>query len=309
MSTVFLFPGQGSQKIGMAADFYKEFDIVKQKFDSADRILKRELTKICFEGPAETLTLTQNTQPALFTVEAAICDILKEKGIRPAITMGHSLGEYSALYAAGFFSFDDGLRIVAKRGELMAEAGKSAPGAMSAVIGLSVSDISKVLTEISGVVVAANENSPDQTVISGEIAAVKDAGVKLSAAGAKRVISLPVSGAFHSALMKPIADDFAGFLKTFTFLKPECSVVSNVTAKAENNPSAVKELLVKQMVSPVKWVDSMAVIKKSGFLSGIEIGPGLVLKGLGRKCDPEINIISCETVDNLYSVVSEKTTV
>jgi [acyl-carrier-protein] S-malonyltransferase len=304
MSMVFLFPGQGSQKVGMGADFYEKFDIARERFDLANDILGRDIRKICFEGPAEELTFTWNTQPALFTVESAISDILKSRGIQCSITAGHSLGEYSALYAAGIFSFSDGLKIVAKRGELMAQAGKSTAGAMSAVIGLSRESIADVLAGISGVVVPANENSPDQTVISGEISAVKEAGEKLSKAGAKRVISLPVSGAFHSPLMKSAADEFEGFLSGFEFKSPACGVVSNVTAKSESDPARIRSLLVKQLVSPVKWVDSMAFLAEAKMLSCIEAGPGSVLKGLARKCASDLNVISCETVDNLYSLPS-----
>jgi [acyl-carrier-protein] S-malonyltransferase len=303
MSMVFLFPGQGSQKVGMGADFYREFEVARQIFDQANDILGRDLKKICFEGPAEELTVTQNTQPALFTMETAVCDIVKSKGLEPSLVMGHSLGEYSALYAAGVYSFADGLRIVAKRGELMAKAGGASSGAMSAVIGLSRETIAKVLADVSGIVVPANENSPDQTVISGEAGAVKEAGVKLTQAGAKRVISLPVSGAFHSPLMKPASEEFEIFLKTFTFLPARCKVISNVTAEGQTDPTVIRDLLVRQLVSPVRWTDSMAYLKLSGIQSCVEIGPGAVLKGLAKKCVAELNVFSCDTVDNLYSLI------
>jgi [acyl-carrier-protein] S-malonyltransferase len=302
MAMVFLFPGQGSQKPGMGADFHKEFDSVRKRFNEANEILGRDLRKICFEGPAEELTATQNTQPALFTVESAVCDCIRERGVVASLVLGHSLGEYSALYAAGVFSFSDGLRIVAKRGSLMARAGSMTKGAMAAVIGLARDAIANVLGGCAGVVVPANENSPDQTVISGEAEAVKEAGEKMTAAGAKRVINLPVSGAFHSPLMKSAADEFAAFLASFSFNTAGCGVVSNVTAKAETDPLVIRDLLVRQLTSPVRWVDSMEFLKQQNALSCVEIGPGNVLKGLARKCAAGLNVVSCETVDNLYSL-------
>jgi [acyl-carrier-protein] S-malonyltransferase len=303
MSSAFLFPGQGSQKVGMAADFVAAFDSVKQRFDQANAILGRDLVKIISEGPEADLTSTRNTQPALFLVETAITDILIAKGVSPRCTLGHSLGEYSALYAAGVFSFEDGLKIVAKRGELMAAAGISAPGTMAAVIGLTREKISEVLATITeGVVVTANENSPDQTVISGTVAAVNAASEKLQAAGAKRVVPLTVSGAFHSPLMQPVADEFSRFLESFSFLQPRCPVVANVTAAPVSDPLELKRLLVRQLVSPVRWVDSMKYLVEQGVADAYEIGPGSVLKGLARKCSEALNVVSCAAVDNIYSL-------
>ncbi len=305
MAQSFLFPGQGSQKVGMGKDFYEAFEAVKTRLDAANDILGRDLKRCIFEGPEEELKATQNTQPALFTVEAAICDVLAEKGISPVYTLGHSLGEYSALYAAGIYSFEDGLQIVAKRGALMAEAGVASQGTMAAVIGLSKEAIAEVLSGISeGVVVPANENSPEQIVISGDIAAVETACEKLTAAGAKRAVRLPVSGAFHSPLMQPAADAFGPFLDSFTFNTPRCPVIANVTAGPERDPDVIKGLLVKQLLSPVRWVDSISYLKESGIRSCIEVGPGNVLKGLMRKCDRDINVVSCNNVDNLYSLTN-----
>jgi len=304
MQFSFLFPGQGSQKVGMGRDFYTHHDIGKQRFEEANSILGRNLADICFNGPEESLTATQNTQPALFTVEAIITDVLKEKGVLPVVTAGHSLGEYSALYAAGFFSFSDGLKLVAKRGELMAKVGKETPGAMAAVLGMPVDQIHAVLVKVtSGIVVSANENSPEQNVISGEVAAVSDACEQLKAAGAKRAVPLPVSGAFHSPLMQKAADEFSSFIAAFRFLSPQCPVIANVTAQKETSVEKVKELLIKQLVSPVRWVDCMRTLAASDHGRCLETGPGSVLKNLAKKSFEQLNVLSCDTVENLYSVI------
>jgi [acyl-carrier-protein] S-malonyltransferase len=305
MGFTFFFPGQGSQAVGMGKDFYNEFETARKRFDSANDILQRDILKIIFEGPQEELTATQNTQPALFIVESVISDILNEKGITPIFTIGHSLGEYSALYAAGVLSFNDGLKAVARRGELMAKAGKSTAGTMAAVIGLSKDKIAEVLKKVtSGIVVPANENSPEQTVISGEVPAVNEACTLLKEAGAKRAMLLPVSGAFHSPLMQGAADEFSQVLDSLTFFKPRCPVITNVTAKPETDPQLMKSLLVKQLVSPVRWVDSMQALVGQNYGTCIETGPGAVLKGLAKKCQESLNVLSCDTVTNIYSLLT-----
>jgi [acyl-carrier-protein] S-malonyltransferase len=305
MGFTFLFPGQGSQSVGMGKDFYNEFESARKRFDSANEILQRDLLKIIFEGPQEELTQTQNTQPALFLVESVIADILNEKGIKPSYTAGHSLGEYSALYAAGVLSFSDGLKAVARRGEFMAKAGKATAGTMAAVMGLSKEKIAEVLQKVtSGIVVPANENTPEQTVISGEVPAVNEACTLLKEAGAKRAMLLPVSGAFHSPLMKGAAEEFSQVLDTITFSKPRCPVITNVTAKPETDPALMKSLLVKQLISPVRWVDSMQALVGLDYGTCCEVGPGSVVKGLAKKCQDSLNVISCDTVTNIYSLLT-----
>jgi [acyl-carrier-protein] S-malonyltransferase len=299
----FMFPGQGSQAVGMGKDLAEKFPAAKKRFDDADRILGRGLSGICFQGPEDELKVTSTTQPALFTLEAAIVDVLAEKGIRPAVVMGHSLGEYSALYAAGVVGFKEGLALVARRGELMAQAGKSAPGAMAAVVGMEKEKIAVLLTSITGgTVVCANENTPEQTVISGDVSAVNTACEMLKAAGAKRAILLPVSGAFHSPLMAAAAAEFEKALTGVAFGNPSCPVICNVTAKGETNGQTIKNLLVKQLVSPVRWVDSVLYLKGLGITAALEVGPGAVLQGLVKKIDATMSIISCGKAENIFSL-------
>ncbi len=303
MRYTFLFPGQGSQKVGMAGDFVAAFDLARRRVDECNDALGRDLFAVIQNGPADLLTQTQNTQPALFAVESIICDVLKEKGIVPSMCAGHSLGEFGPLYAAGVFSFCDGLVIVAKRGELMARSGQTAPGTMAAIIGLPLQRIQEIITPVAGIVVCANENSPDQTVISGEIPAVTAACAALKDAGAKRALPLPVSGAFHSPLMASFAEEFSAFLQPFDFNDPRCPVVANVTAHPETSGASIKQLLIRQLTSPVRWVESVAALSQNIPGTLCEIGPGAVLSGLVKKCDASLNVVLCGTVENVYSMV------
>lgn len=307
MKATFLFPGQGAQNVGMGAELVKEFPTARKRFDQANEILGRDIAGLCFEGPEDNLKATQNTQPALFTVEAAVADVLVERGLTPVYTAGHSLGEYNALYAAGVFGFEEGLKLVARRGELMARAGEKRPGTMAAIIGLDMARIAEVLEGIdSGVVVPANQNSPQQTVISGEVEAVKTACERLKEAGAKRALVLGVSGAFHSPLMEEAAQEFGGVLADIAFSAPRCPVIANVTAQAETDGARLKELLTKQLVSPVRWVDTIATLSGLDYGTCLETGPGAVLKGLSAKCNRELKVIGCGTAENIYSLDSSQ---
>jgi len=307
MNYSFLCPGQGSQSVGMGKDLYATYSSVKKRFEQANTITDRDLSTIILSGPMGVLTATENTQPALFTVEAAIIDVLSENNVRPFVTTGHSLGEYGALYAAGVLSFEDGLRAVTQRGKLMAEAGKTAAGTMAAVIGMSKQDLSDTLSKVeSGIVVAANENSPEQTVISGEVTAIKEACEKCKTAGAKRAIQLPVSGAFHSPLMESAANAFATVLNEISFNTPHCPVICNVSASPETDPVRIKELLLQQLTSPVRWVETMQVLSEMEHGICLETGPGTVLKGLARKCTDSLNVISCDSAINIFSLLNNK---
>jgi [acyl-carrier-protein] S-malonyltransferase len=303
MNYTFLFPGQGSQTVGMGQDFYTNSESAKKRFEEANDILHRDLASICFKGPEELLLATENTQPAIFTLESIIYDILREKGKTPSLVAGHSLGEYGALYAAGFITFAEGISIVVKRGELMGKAIKAAPGTMAAVIGLSKERIAEICAGItSGVVVCANENSVDQIVISGETQAVQEACERLKANGARRAMLLPVSGAFHSPLMKSAADEFAEYIKPIVFKKPICPIIPNVTAQLESSPEKAKELLAQQIISPVRWSDTMNLIAGIDHGVCLEAGPGSVLRNLAKKCTGNLNILPCDTVKNVFSI-------
>ena len=287
----FLFPGQGSQYVGMAKDLYDAHSEVKELYSTAERILGFDLARICFEGPPELLVQTQYTQPAIFTHSIALWTLLRDQDIKPAFTAGHSLGEYSALVAAGALSFEDGLLAVKNRSLFMQEACDKNKGTMAAIIGLSEKDILSICRQASlhGIIQPANFNGTDQIAISGEIRAVEK-GIELAKEmGAKRAILLQVAGAYHSELMRPAQDKFKNIIEKIEIKKPTVPVVANVNAEPVSEPSEIKKLLVDQITMPVLWQQSMERMYKDGVKTFVEIGPGKVLQGLLKRSLKDAN--------------------
>jgi [acyl-carrier-protein] S-malonyltransferase len=297
MKTLFLFPGQGSQYVGMGKALADTHAGAAKLLQEADDILGFAFSKILAEGPEDELKATQNTQPALYVVSQMASLVLAEQGIVPDLAAGHSLGEYSALAACGALSFADGLRLVRLRGELMAEAGVRRPGAMAAILGLDPEPLEAAIKDVPGCVVPANFNSPGQIVISGEVASVEAAMEACTAAGAKKVVRLPVSGAFHSPLMEYALEGLREGLAKATFVKPVCPIIANVDAQAHDNPSEFADLLARQLVSPVRWTDSMKFAVAQGTVRAVEVGAGKVLMGLMRGIDRGITVTPVETLD------------
>jgi [acyl-carrier-protein] S-malonyltransferase len=286
--TAFLFPGQGSQAVGMGLDFYQEFDVVRELFDMAEEISKISISKLCFKGPIEDLTQTVNLQPAVTAVNLACLAAIEKEGVRPDICAGHSLGEYSAMSAAGIVSREDTFRLVFKRGELMHREAIRNKGAMHAIIGLSIDEVTEIVDQAKkeGVVAVANHNAQKQVVITGSPDPVEKASSMAAARGAK-VRPLRVSGAWHSDLIKGAYDEFKDFIDTTPFHPPQRSVVFNVTADLAKEPDDIRSIMARQLCSPVKWYDSMCKLMEEHIEIFAEVGPGKVLAGLLKKILPE----------------------
>lgn len=289
--TSFLFPGQGSQFVGMGKDLYDHNPKSKSIFDGADEVLGFSLSKICFEGPDDELKLTANTQPAIFVHSMAALALLNEK---PAMVAGHSLGEYSALVAAGAIEFEDALRLVRLRGELMHDCGIKQPGTMAAIVGLDDDVVDVVCAEArnEGIVQAANFNSPGQVVISGSVDGVHEAMRIAKERGARLVKELNVSGAFHSPLMQPAEEGLRAAIAATMFHNAEVPVYANVTAAPEQDANALKELLVHQLTKPVRWSGSIRKMAEAGADEFVEVGPGSVLQGLVKRIVPAAKLRS-----------------
>jgi [acyl-carrier-protein] S-malonyltransferase len=288
MKRAYVFPGQGAQFSGMGKELFETSKEARARFEEADEVLGFALSKIMFEGTADELKATRVTQPAVFLHSMAA--VAAADTFTPDMTAGHSLGELSALVAAGSLNFSDGLRLVSKRAEGMQKACEAEPSTMAAVLGLADEKVEEICADTEGVVVAANYNCPGQLVISGSVPAVEAAAAKMKEAGARRALILPVGGAFHSPLMQPAAAELKAAIEATEFHAPVCPVYQNVTAEASNDPQTIQKLLIEQLTAPVRWTQSVQKMVEDGASSFTELGPGKVLQGLIRKIHPEAHI-------------------
>lgn len=297
--TAFIFPGQGSQEIGMGLDLYQEYDFVREIFDMVDDLAKTSISGLCFKGPMEELTLTVNLQPAITAVNLACLAALEKEGIVPNVTAGHSLGEYSALRAARIVGSEDTCHMVLRRGQLMHRESTKHKGAMHAILGLNIVEAGQIVEAADkGVVAVANHNSFDQIVITGAPDALDFASSLAKARGAKS-IPLKVSGAWHSEFMRGAEKDFRGLLSEIPFSEPDLPVLLNVTADCESDPDKIKEIMARQLYSPVRWYDSMIAMLDDGVEVFAEVGPKKVLTGLLKKIIPDTHEYSAYNVDGM----------
>jgi [acyl-carrier-protein] S-malonyltransferase len=286
-----VFPGQGAQFVGMGKDLYEQSALAKSYFEKANDILGFRITDVMFEGDADALKRTEVTQPAIF-IHSVVEALLEGDSFNPSMVAGHSLGEFSALVAAGVLTFEDGLKLVAQRAQAMQEACGLQRGTMAAVLGLEDAAVEEVCDSIEGVVVAANYNCPGQLVISGAYEAVEHACEKMKEAGAKRALILPVGGAFHSPLMAPAKEALASAIEATTFSSPKCPIYQNVSATAIIDSEILKAQLIAQLTAPVKWTQSVQKMIEDGATSFTEYGPGKVLQGLIKKIDRSAEVAS-----------------
>jgi len=302
--TAFLFPGQGSQYVGMGKEFYDNFRVAKEVFEEADDALRFSISSLCFQGPEEALKLTENTQPAVLTTSIAALRVLQsEKGIPPHLTAGHSLGEYSALVASGALAFADAVQIVRLRGRFMQEAVPVGEGAMAAILGMEREQIEKLCEEVSSgeVLTPANFNCPGQIVIAGHSKAVERAIERVKQEGKKAVL-LPVSAPFHSPLMKPAGERLEKALDGIAVRDLKVPVVTNVEAEINTSKERVKGLLVAQVSSPVRWEESILRMTEDGIEQVFEIGPGKVLSGLMKRINPKVETKNLEDIPTLKKI-------
>lgn len=302
----FIFPGQGSQQVGMGAELAKTYPTAGAVFQEADACLGRALSQLCFEGPESDLKQTENTQLAILTCSVATLRVLKEFGVVPEAVAGHSLGEYSALVAAGVLDFSDALRLVNARASLMAEAGETQQGTMAAILGMEIEQLQQLCVGTEGVVNIANYNCPGQLVISGEVDAVNQV-VELARAeiGARRCRLLPVSGAFHSPLMAPAQQKFESVLNSVTMQPPKVDIAMNVTGAFATDVENIRHLLFQQITQPVRWEKILHTVEQTGITHFVEVGPGKVLSGLVKRTLPESRVVNVEGVETLSLVADE----
>lgn len=292
MKKAYVFPGQGAQYCGMGKELYENSVEARDMFEQANEILGFRITDVMFEGTAEELKQTKVTQPAVFLHSVVLAKVL---GVEPSAVAGHSLGEFSALVVAGALSFEDGLRLVAKRAMAMQKACEAEQGTMAAVLALPDATIEQVCESVEGVVVAANYNCPGQLVISGAVDAVNEACAKLKEAGARRALVLPVGGAFHSPLMEPARKELAEAIELAHFKEPVCPIYQNVDALPHTSPEKIKANLVAQLTAPVRWTQIVENMTADGISSYMELGPGTVLRGLISKISPDVEVESRAT--------------
>lgn len=307
MSIAFVFPGQGSQAVGMGKALCDAFSEAKAVFDAADDALGEKLSTLCFEGPEDALKLTANTQPAILTVSVAAHAVFSKRvATAPAFVAGHSLGEYSALVAAGAMSLSDAVKSVRARGTFMQEAVPAGVGAMAAVLGLAPEKVAAICAEAAQgeVVSPANFNEPSQTVIAGHAKAVERASEALKAAGAKRVLPLPVSAPFHCALMEPVVPRLDAVLGQVAFQAPRVPVVTNVEATPNADPARIKALLLKQVTGSVRWIECVQAMEQAGVTKVVELGPGKVLCGLVKRIAKGIECVNVEDPASLEKAVA-----
>lgn len=305
----FLFPGQASQYPGMGKDLAEKFPAAREVFEKADRALGFAISQLCFEGPEDALKLTENTQPAILTVSVAVLRVLEEKGVQPDCVAGHSLGEYSALVAAGALEFSDAVRVVRNRGRYMQEAIPPGEGAMAAIMGLSPATVEQICKRAADgeVVAPANLNSPEQTVISGHAAAVKRAVELASQSGAKRAVVLPVSAPFHSPLMRPAQEKLEADLRAIAFAPLRVPLVTNVDAEAITDSEEARGSLVRQVSLPVRWEESVRELIGLGVTTFVEVGPKNVLSGLLRQIERSVHCFNVEDEKSLLTTLDKLT--
>ena len=306
MSLAFVFPGQGSQYVGMCKQFYEQYSVAKDIFELADKALGVRVSDLCFNGPEELLGQTENTQPALLTASIACRAVLLEAGIVPQAVAGHSLGEYSALVAAGSLDFTDAVKIVRKRGQLMQKAVPSGGGSMAAILGLDAGRLQEVCKHASnlGVVEVANYNCPGQLVIAGATEALDKAVILAKEAGAKRAIKLAVSGPFHSALMFPAAEKLGRELDQVNISEPELKLVANISADYVSAAAQIRDCLTRQVYGPVRWIEAVERMIADGVDTFVEVGPGKVLSGLIKKIDKRVKIYNVEDQSSLEKALA-----